>query len=568
MLELIFQGFFEWMYGLILEAWEYFAFAILDVMSLDFAYLESHIPVMSSIRQVLLAGGWALLIGNLVFQAIKSMTVGLGFEGEDPKLLFTRTFVFSFLLVASPQICDLCLNMTSILMQTMEVPDAVDVHLVDSSAFGSLTVSWLLIIIFNLIIMYQVFKLLVEVAERYVILGVLTMVAPLAFGVGGSKSTSDIFTGWCRMYGSMCVLMVSHVIFLNMLLSVLSAVPSGLDTFLWMILLLAIVKTAKKSDSIITRIGLNPAFTGDALHVLPGALSYVLLHQATSQITKSLGKATGGTGRGRASGNSPPGKGPRSGGPRGAGTGSPGGSSYSYSNPSTSSSSYSGSTFSETSSTLTPPGGDTPQQPGGSKPSYGPVAPDNPMPTQKPHIQPKGRDIDSFYRVLKKGSHIGCINGWPLCGRCCIQRDCKLPPIEAYRKGLDEAVVQYIGIAYDEQERLLRLDGAKVSLLEKYQKTEADAVELCKRAGLYSPMYSFTNRGGCFFCPNAKRRELRHLYDHHPDLWARLLACQQAENKVTERFNRSERFDEIDAEFRWQDQQYSLFTDPVREKAA
>ncbi len=149
MLELIFQGFFEWMYGLILEAWEYFAFAILDVMSLDFAYLESHIPVMSSIRQVLLAGGWALLIGNLVFQAIKSMTVGLGFEGEDPKLLFTRTFVFSFLLVASPQICDLCLNMTSILMQTMEVPDAVDVHLVDSSAFGSLTVSWLLIIIFN-----------------------------------------------------------------------------------------------------------------------------------------------------------------------------------------------------------------------------------------------------------------------------------------------------------------------------------------------------------------------------------------------------------------------------------
>lgn len=98
------------MYGLILEAWEYFAFAILDVMSLDFAYLESHIPVMSSIRQVLLAGGWALLIGNLVFQAIKSMTVGLGFEGEDPKLLFTRTFVFSFLLVASPQICDLCLN--------------------------------------------------------------------------------------------------------------------------------------------------------------------------------------------------------------------------------------------------------------------------------------------------------------------------------------------------------------------------------------------------------------------------------------------------------------------------
>lgn len=175
--------------------------------------------------------------------------------------------------------------------------------------------------------------------------------------------------------------------------------------------------------------------------------------------------------------------------------------------------------------------------------------------------------LDSFYRVVKKGPHAGCINSWPLCGKCCIQRDCKLPPINAYRKGQGGAVIQYLGIAYDEQERLLRLDGTKISLLEKYRKTEADAVDMCKKVGLYSPMYSFTNRGGCFFCPNAKRRELRHLYDHHPDLWAKLLACQRAENKVTERFNRSERFDEIDEEFRWQDQQYTLFDDFGQEAA-
>lgn len=347
MLELIFQGFSEWLYGLVLEAWEYFASVILDVMSLDFAYLEGRIPIMTDMRQVLLAGGWALLIGNLVFQSIRGMVVGLGFEGEDPKLLFTRTFIFSFLLLASPQICDLCLNMTSMLVDALKVPSSVDVHLVDSSAFGSLSVSWLLIIIFNVIIMFQVFKLMIEVAERYVILGVLTMAAPLAFGVGGSKSTSDIFTGWCRMFGSMCLLMVSHIIFMKMLLSVLSAVPSGLDTFLWIILVLSIVKVAKKADSIITRIGLNPAFTGDALHAVPGALSYVLLRQATSQITKSLGKATGGSGRGRTPGSSPGGRGPRTGGPRGSG--GPSGASYTYNNPSASGTSST--TSSPTSST-------------------------------------------------------------------------------------------------------------------------------------------------------------------------------------------------------------------------
>lgn len=106
MLELIFQGFMEWAYGLALECWEYFSSSLLDIMSMDYAYMKSHVPVMVSIAQVLLAVGWALLIGNLVFQALKSMAVGLGFEGEDPKLLFTRTFVFAFLLMASPQICE------------------------------------------------------------------------------------------------------------------------------------------------------------------------------------------------------------------------------------------------------------------------------------------------------------------------------------------------------------------------------------------------------------------------------------------------------------------------------
>lgn len=171
--------------------------------------------------------------------------------------------------------------------------------------------------------------------------------------------------------------------------------------------------------------------------------------------------------------------------------------------------------------------------------------------------------LQSFYRVLKKGASAGKLNGWPLCGKCCIQRDCKLPPIHAYKKTLGTDVVQYIGIAYDEQERLARLDGAtSVSLLEKYQKTERDAVEICKYVGLYSPIYEFAPRNGCFFCPNAKMRELRHLYDHHPDLWARLLQCQAAPNKATELFNREYRFDEIDALFKFEDKQMSLFEEP------
>lgn len=320
MLELIFQGFAEWAYELVLECWEYFSTALLDIMSMDYAYMKSHVPVMDDIIQVLMAVGWALLIGNLVFQALKSMMSGLGFEGEDPKLLFTRSFVFSFLLLASPQICEIGLSITARIIDLLQVPTAVHVTLVDKSVFGTLTASWLLAILFGIIIIFKTLRLLLEIAERYVILAVLTMTAPLAFAMGGSKSTADIFSGWCRMYGSMCLLMVTNVIFFKMLLSVLSTVPSGLDVFLWIVLILTLVKVARKADAIITRIGLNPAITGDSLgRPLPGALTYMVVRSAASHITKSVGKSAGGRGSGFSSGASPSGRGPRTGGPFGGG---------------------------------------------------------------------------------------------------------------------------------------------------------------------------------------------------------------------------------------------------------
>ena len=166
--------------------------------------------------------------------------------------------------------------------------------------------------------MFKVFQLLLEIAERYVILAVLTMTAPLAFAMGGSKSTSDIFSGWCRMFGSMCVLMTTHVIFFKMLLSVLATVPSGLDVLPWIVLLLTIVKVARKADAIITRIGLNPAITGDSLgRMLPGALTYMIVRSATSRITRTIGRTAGNGGRGGFYGASPRGRGPRTGGPSG-----------------------------------------------------------------------------------------------------------------------------------------------------------------------------------------------------------------------------------------------------------
>ena len=294
MLELLFQGFIEWIYGLILECWEYFASVLFDLMSLDFAYLREHMPVIDTIRQIMLGVGWALLIGNLVFQATRGMAAGLGFDAEDPKLLFTRTFAFSFLLVASPQICELGLSMTSTVIELLQMPDAVNITFADEASFGGLAGSWLLVVICGIIVMFQTFKLIMEMAERYFILAVLTITSPLAFGMGGSRNTSDIFTGWCRMFGSMCLLMATNVMFVKMLLSVLSYYPSGLDVLPWMVLVITIVKVAKKADSILARIGLNPAMTGDPLgRGFPGAMTMMVVRSLVSNAAHTIGRNSG-----------------------------------------------------------------------------------------------------------------------------------------------------------------------------------------------------------------------------------------------------------------------------------
>ena len=81
-------------------------------VGVELSYFEKTAPIISDIVSVFIALGWALLIGNLVFQSLKVIMSGAGFEAENPKILFLRTFVFAFLLLASRQICDIGSSIT------------------------------------------------------------------------------------------------------------------------------------------------------------------------------------------------------------------------------------------------------------------------------------------------------------------------------------------------------------------------------------------------------------------------------------------------------------------------
>ena len=172
--------------------------------------------------------------------------------------------------------------------------------------------------------------------------------------------------------------------------------------------------------------------------------------------------------------------------------------------------------------------------------------------------------IDLFMRepIRGKRAGMGLKVGFPMAGRCQINRDLKIKPIKRFLKKLNTDYIQYIGIAADEPKRLKRLkEPNKISLLAKYGYTEQAAYNLCKQYGLLSPIYTFTRRGGCWFCPNCRDVELRHLREWHSQLWERLLKLEDEPNLIGNIWNNLTKTSLHDKEIQFQleDRQISLF---------
>ena len=101
LLEPIMKGLIEWIYEMVVGIMEYAAKELVGVMSMDMAYFEQTAPVIKDITNIILALGWGMLIANMVFQSTKAMMSGVGFESEDPKHIFCRTF-FNLFFISYP----------------------------------------------------------------------------------------------------------------------------------------------------------------------------------------------------------------------------------------------------------------------------------------------------------------------------------------------------------------------------------------------------------------------------------------------------------------------------------
>lgn len=154
--------------------------------------------------------------------------------------------------------------------------------------------------------------------------------------------------------------------------------------------------------------------------------------------------------------------------------------------------------------------------------------------------------VGQFYTRItpksKKPERWGKYRGWLVQGGCCLNRDGKLKAIHRYYRQFTQPVVQYVGIAIDEPQRLARLQGSnKISLLAKYGYTEADAWRKCEEYGLLSPFYGLGyKRNGCWFCPNKPVKYFCHIRSNYLPLWEELRKLAAIPNKVSENFNKQQ----------------------------
>jgi hypothetical protein len=171
--------------------------------------------------------------------------------------------------------------------------------------------------------------------------------------------------------------------------------------------------------------------------------------------------------------------------------------------------------------------------------------------TVRSDITAYGCMVTPISKSISHPERVGKLRGFPLCGKCCIQRDCKIKPCEKFYKRQKEGYSVIFGIAADEKDRLLtNAANNKISILDLLQIPEFDTYGICTQETLLSPTYSFSMRGGCWFCPNQKIQELTLLYRDFPHLWKELMEIQNMPNKVQEKFNRTQTLYDIEEQIK------------------
>ena len=163
-----------------------------------------------------------------------SQDVDQDFGEEDPVKLSIRSVLFILLALFSDEIINTILTIGGTpyrWIMDSELPplsfadfNSVMLVIIGVCANGAVALITLILVV---ILAWNYLKLLLEAAERYVLLGVLVYTAPVAFAMGASQTTSNIWKSWCRMLGGQIFLLLMNAWCLRLFTSMVGSFISN-----------------------------------------------------------------------------------------------------------------------------------------------------------------------------------------------------------------------------------------------------------------------------------------------------------------------------------------------------
>lgn len=284
MLDWIFEGIVTWVGSIVAQMMDAVSGMFLDALGADMSTLEEYFPFVTKAFTVMQYTAWAVLFLVTVWQLFRVFG-GPVTEAENPWTLLARGGLFALLIAYAKPVFLTALDIarapyTAMMEIPMTAEDFSFAGVEQTLSNGLATVisvasvvGLLLLIILEVSLGWNYFKLLLEAVERYVVVGVLCYTSPLAFSMGASQTTAPVFKSWCRMVGSQLLLMVMNVWFLRGFHSSVGqyignggALSSGHGSiFLWFFCALAFLKVAQKFDGYLSSLGMSVAQTGGSM---------------------------------------------------------------------------------------------------------------------------------------------------------------------------------------------------------------------------------------------------------------------------------------------------------------
>lgn len=226
----ILDGIVAWIAEQVMHGLDLITTSVLGALGCDMSVFLRYFPAAETMYSIFVALGIGLILLNWIWQLFKNYGLGAGIEAEDPLKLSVRSLIFILLAYFSDEIVGIVLKIGGTPYQWImdsELPplnfadfNSVVVTILGVCANGAVA---LIALILVLMLAWNYVKLLFEAAERYVLLGVLVYTAPVAFAMGASQTTGNIFKSWCRMFGGQVFLLVMNAWCLRLFTSMVGA---------------------------------------------------------------------------------------------------------------------------------------------------------------------------------------------------------------------------------------------------------------------------------------------------------------------------------------------------------